>query len=127
MLLSLAAYFGFEIEQIDVPNAYLKADLEEIIYMEMPEGLTPPPGFEDCVLRLRKGLYGLKQSGREWNKRISKFLRSIGYKNLTGENCVFVNQTSHVIIALYVDDLLIFSKSKTAIKDIKKLLNRESK
>ena len=127
MLLSLAAYFGFEIEQMDVPNAYLKADLEEIIYMEMPEGLTPPPGYEDCVLRLRKGLYGLKQSGREWNKRISKFLRSIGYKTLTGDNCVFVNQTSHVIIALYVDDLLIFSKSKTAIKDVKELLNLEYK
>ena len=127
MLLSLAAYFGFEIEQMDVPNAYLKADLEEIIYMEMPEGLTPPPGYEDCVLRLRKGLYGLKQSGREWNKRISKFLRSIGYKTLTGDNCVFVNQTSHVIIALYVDDLLIFSKSKAAIKDDKELLNREYK
>ena len=127
MLLSLAAYFGFEIEQMDVPNAYLKADLEEIIYMEMPEGLTPPPGYEDCVLRLRKGLYGLKQSGREWNKRISKFLRSINYKTLTGDNCVFVNQTSHVIIALYVDDLLIFSKSTTAIKDVKKLLNREYK
>lgn len=43
MLLSLAAYSGFEIEQMDVPNAYVKGELQEEIYMEMSEGLTPPP------------------------------------------------------------------------------------
>lgn len=127
MLFSFAAYFGFMIEQMDVPNAYLKEDLEEEIYMEIPEGLTVPPGQEHYVLRLRKSLYGLKQSGHEWYKRISKFLRSIGYQTISGDNCVFVNHKTHVIIGLYVDDLLIFSKNEESMKEVKALLNQEYK
>lgn len=125
MLISFAAYFGLMIEQMDVPNAYLKGELEEEIYMEVPEGLTLPPGQMTFVLRLKKGLYGLKQSGREWNKKISKFLRSIGYLPISGDSCVFLNLVTNVIIALYVDDLLIFSKSKAAIEEVKALLNQE--
>ena len=127
MLLSLAAYYGFEIEQMDVPNAYVKGNLEEEIYIDVPEGLTLPPRMKDCVLRLKKSLYGLKQSGREWNKKISQFLNSIEYKAITNDTCIFVNHATRVIIALYVDDLLIFSKSKSAIKEIKALLNCEYK
>lgn len=112
---------------MDVPNAYLKGELEEEIYMEAPEGLILPLGQEHWVLRLKKGLYGLKQSGREWNKKISKFLHSIGYTTISGDNCVFFNPVTRVIIGLYVDDLLIFSKSKTAIKEVKTLLNNEYK
>lgn len=48
---------------MDVPDAYLKGDLEEEIDMEVPEGLTLPLECKDCVLRPRKELYGLKQSG----------------------------------------------------------------
>lgn len=125
MLLSLAAFYEFEIEQMDVPNACLKGNLEEEIYMETPEGLTLPPGMKDCVLRLRRGLYWLKQSGREWNEKISKFLNSIGYNAITSDTCIFVNHATRVITALYMDDLLIFSKSKSAIKGVKALLNRE--
>lgn len=44
MLLSLVAYYGFDIDQMDAPNAYIKGDLEEAIYMDAPEGLTLPLG-----------------------------------------------------------------------------------
>lgn len=65
MLLAFAAYFGFEIEQIDVPDAYLKSDLIEEIYMEILQGYQVPSSQRDNVLRLLRPLYGLKQSGRE--------------------------------------------------------------
>lgn len=125
MLLLFAARFGFLIEQMDVSNTYLKEDLEEKIYMEIPEGLSLPPDQKDCVLRLKKRLYRLKQSGQEWNKKISKYLRSIGYTTISGDDCVFVNHTAGVIIGLYVDDLLLFSKDESSMREMKKLLNRK--
>ncbi len=38
MLMAFAAYFGFEVEQMNVPDAYFKDDLNETIYMEIPQG-----------------------------------------------------------------------------------------
>jgi len=50
---------------IDVDTAFLYGDLDEEIYMQMPEGMT---GFSDEVLLLLKSLYGLIQAARQWNK-----------------------------------------------------------
>lgn len=111
MLLAFAAYHNLLVHQMDVPNAYLKGDLQEDIYMEISQGLNVPPGYESYVLKLNKGLYGLKQSGREWNKKITAFLIANGFVVLTGDSCVFVNHITHTIIGLYVDDLLIFAKT----------------
>ena len=127
MLLAFAAYFGFEIEQMDVPDAYLKGDLKENIYMDVPQGYELPSRQQDQVLRLLRPLYGLKQSGREWNAKAKKHLNSIGFVPLTSDNCVFINRATHVIIALYVDDLLIFSKSISAINTVKAQLFKEYK
>jgi len=54
------------IHQMDVVAAFLHGDLEEVIYMEQPEGYVIP-GKEDMVCQLEKSLYGLKQSPRCWN------------------------------------------------------------
>ncbi|CAL5375989.1 unnamed protein product [Camellia sinensis] len=65
VLLSLAANLDWPLYQFDVKNAFLHGDLEEEVYMDIP------PGFEDHqtegkVCKLRKSLYGLKQSPRAW-------------------------------------------------------------
>lgn len=127
ILLAFAAYFGFEIEQMDVPDAYLKGDLTEEIYMEIPQGYQVPSNQRDGVLRLLRPLYGLKQSGREWNIKVKRHLKSIGFTPITSDNCVFINKTTHVIIALYVDDLLIFAKNMAPINKVKSELFKEYK
>ena len=38
ILLAFVSYFGFEIEQMDVPDAYPIGDLKEVIYTEVPQG-----------------------------------------------------------------------------------------
>ena len=52
----------WEIEHVDIKSAYLNAPLKETIYMKPPRGVLKP-GQEGKVLRLLKGLYGLKQAG----------------------------------------------------------------
>jgi hypothetical protein len=61
--LSFVAMHNYELEQLDVKTSFLYGDLEEDIYMEHSEGFIVP-GKEDYVCRLKKFLYGLKQSPR---------------------------------------------------------------
>jgi len=73
--LALAARLDLEIHQIDIKGAYLNGKLtdDEVIFMRQP------PGFESSthpqkVCRLRRMLYGLKQSGRRWYQRLVEIL-----------------------------------------------------
>lgn len=110
---------------MNVPNTYLKRELLEEIFMEIPQGLKIPPKQENFVLKLKKELYSLKQSGQKWNKRIIKLLKSLDFVALTSDPCVFVNHTTRVIIVLYMDDMLIFGKLLKDVEAIKKLLRKE--
>ena len=56
---------------MDVVSAYLAGELQEEVFMEIPEGLDA----QDHVCRLRKGIYGLKQSVAVWHDQISKELQ----------------------------------------------------
>ena len=62
-MLALAAHFGWDIQQHDVKNAFLRGDLEEETYMEVPLGFEAKVP-ENTVCKLKKALYGLKQSPR---------------------------------------------------------------
>lgn len=70
VVLANAAQQDWEIHQVDVKSAYLNAPLEETVYMKPPRGVLKP-GQEGMVCRLLKGLYGLKQAGRGWHKKLS--------------------------------------------------------
>lgn len=74
-VLALSAHLDLELDQIDIKGAYLNGTLtdDEVIYMRQP------PGFESSehpkkVCRLRKTLYGLKQSGRHWYQKLVEIL-----------------------------------------------------
>ena len=64
-VLTNAAHQDWEIKNIDVKSTYPNAPLKEVIYMKLPIGVLKP-GQEGKVLRLLKGLYGLKQARRGW-------------------------------------------------------------
>ena len=71
VVLANAAHQDWEIEHIDVKSTYLNTKLKETIYMKPPRGVLKA-GQEGTVLRLKKGLYGLKQAGRGWYQEMSK-------------------------------------------------------
>ena len=68
-----AAQQDWEIEHVDIKNTYLNAPLKEVIFMKPPKGVLKP-GQEGKVLRLLKGLYGLKQAGRGWYLEMARVL-----------------------------------------------------
>jgi len=77
-LISCAVNFGWPLHQMDVKNAFLHGDLQEEVYMEIP------PGFANNqtvgkVCRLKKSLYGLKQSPRAWFDGFRRAVCGMGY------------------------------------------------
>ena len=63
LILSLVAHMDLELFQMDVKTAFLIGDLDEEIYMQQPVDFITP-GQENKVCKLRKSIYGLKQSSR---------------------------------------------------------------
>jgi hypothetical protein len=107
--LTLAAKWDHELDQLDVPTAFLRADVEEDVYMELPEGYRT--GKEHLVCKLRKSLYGLKQAPRNWYLLFSGFLQSeLGFKASVSDPC-FLHKRSRtgrlVQIFLFVDDIQV--------------------
>jgi hypothetical protein len=125
ILLAIAAIYGLEIHQMDVVTAFLAGELEEEIFMEQPEGFEVGNKEDDLVCRLRRSLYGLKQAPRVWNQRIRLFLKSIGFDQTYSDPCVYINKETDIIIAMWVDDLIIFGKDMVSINNLKVQLNEE--
>ena len=107
--LSLAAKWDYEVDQLDVPTAFLNADVDEDIFMEVPEGFRE--GREDMVCKVHKSLYGLKQAPRNWYLLVSGFLKENGYRPTVSDPCLFVRRSSSgrlIMIFLFVDDFQVY-------------------
>ena len=116
-----------ELEQLDVKTAFLHGDLEEEIYMQQPEGFKEP-GKEDYVCLLKRSLYGLKQSLRQWYKWFNSFMVTHGYMRCEYDYCVYFRilaDGSYIFLALYVDVMFVAAKSKQEIVKLKSLLSSE--
>jgi Reverse transcriptase (RNA-dependent DNA polymerase) len=84
-----AAHQDWEIKHIDVKSAYLNATLKEEIYIKPPRGVLKP-GQQGKVLKLLKGLYGLKQAGQGWYMEMSRvFVNEMGFKQSAIDHSVF--------------------------------------
>ena len=121
-LMSLAAKLDLKVHQMDAVTAFLQGDLgEEEIYMEQPEGFTDS-GAPTKVCKLRKALYGLKQASRVWNQKLDAELKRSGLKRSAYDTCVYYKLEGNtvLIVAVYVDDLLVFSNNQQWVNKLKK-------
>ncbi|CAA7028591.1 unnamed protein product [Microthlaspi erraticum] len=108
---------------MDVKNSFLQGELDEEVYM------TPPPGLEHIVkpgkvLKLRKVIYGLKQTPRAWYRKLSKTLLDRGFKRSEADHTLFTLQRKEgiVFILIYVDDMIISGNDKVGIQETKSYL-----
>ncbi|GJS02338.1 retrovirus-related pol polyprotein from transposon TNT 1-94 [Tanacetum coccineum] len=124
VILALTVCKDYELEQLDVKTTFLQRNLEEVIYMRQP------PGYEqgNKVCLLKKSLYGLKQSPRQWYRRFDEYMLSNEFKRNNYDSCVHYKSYApgeYIYLLLYVDDMLIACKSKAEIGSTKTLLKRE--
>lgn len=116
LLLSMAGKLNLHLKQFDVTTAFLNGTLSDEIYMK------PPPGFETNgdVMRLRKGLYGLKQSANIWNKMLVESLTKESFVQSEADECLFIRRTSSDVcyIVVHVDDMLCAASNERLIAKI---------
>lgn len=119
-IFAIAAARDWEVHQMDVKTAFLYGGVEEDIYINQPTGYgdTTPR-----VCKLKKALYGSKQSPRIWYDTLATFLRSQGMKPINADLSVFAKEG--LIIAIYVDDLLLTGSSVDQIKKAKLALSQK--
>lgn len=119
-LVALAVKLQLNINQMDAVTAFLQGDLVEEIYIEQPFGFHDD---SEKVCKLKKAIYGLKQSGREWNRKLDGALRLFGLVKSKADSCVYFTNNAELIVAIYVDDILIFWKRESICDKIKTMLS----
>lgn len=122
LLIAMAAQRGLSIDQMDAITAYLQGDLDEEIYTQQPEGFDDGSGR---VCKLKKAMYGLKQSGRQWNRCLDDALQSFGLIKSKIDMCVYYTKNVDLIIAIYVDDILICWKDPAVRDQIRAKLEKK--
>ncbi|KAL2236677.1 UNVERIFIED_CONTAM: Retrovirus-related Pol polyprotein from transposon TNT 1-94 [Sesamum indicum] len=125
VILALTAHFDWELKQMDVKTAFLHGDLDECIYMRQPVGFIEK-NKPDHVCLLKKSLYGLKQSPRQWNKKFDIFMLSLKFKKSDYDHCLYFKFSNEVpiFLVLYFDDMLITSPSINLIESLQKDLSK---
>ena len=115
-ILAIANQLDLEVHQMDVKSAFLNGKLNEEIYMHQPEGFVNAEKPRK-VCRLKKSLYGLKQSARCWNIVLDKHLKNSGYSQSPADLCVYTKTFKQndmdiiILVGVYVDDMIIASNN----------------
>ena len=112
VLLAIAAQRGYDVDQLDVTAAFLngKLDADEHVYMHIPDGFERVPGH---VFKLRRSLYGLRQSPRHWNRVLHEFMMGHGMQQSQVDRCLYYIP-GVLYVVCWVDDILIMSADGAA-------------
>jgi len=109
---------NLELHQVDIVGAYLQGDLDEEIYMKVPNGLAEKYGSGQKFWRLRKALYGLKQAGRQWKKCLHQVMTKLSFTHAMADDCLYVlweHDKIILMVLIYVDDITVTGKGISGI------------
>ena len=111
MIMAVAAKEDLEMRQFDIKTAFLNGELEEEVYMRPPVGVDV--SRRGRMLRLYRALYGLRQAGRAWNKRLESELRAKGFVQSDSDAGLWIlhGEAGAVLAMFYVDDGLVAART----------------
>nr|XP_016457873.1 PREDICTED: uncharacterized mitochondrial protein AtMg00810-like [Nicotiana tabacum]XP_016457931.1 PREDICTED: uncharacterized mitochondrial protein AtMg00810-like [Nicotiana tabacum] len=130
-LLALVVKMGWTIFQLDVNNVFLHDDLHEEVYIKIPPKMDVSSTSESSpfIYRLKKSLYGLRQASRQWFSKLSEALHSRGYISSLNDYSLFTKSSSDslVVLAVYVDDILLVVDDISELNSLKQFLDSQFK
>jgi hypothetical protein len=121
IVMILAAKLGLISVQCDITAAFIHGRVQETIYVHQPRGFHQGQGDE--VLKLKRTLYGLKQSPRYFFKYFTERLLKQGLTASKFDPCLFMSKT--LIVIIYVDYSLIYGKNDEEINDFIERMKQE--
>lgn len=126
VVLAMAAQFNLQTRHLDVTTAFLYGHLKETVYLRTPDGVQIPNGK---VIKLKRSLYGLKQSPRCWNDRFNEFIIKLGFTRSQADYCFYSWRQDDLVVYLliYVDDTLMVGNATSFMNSVIKKLSTEFK
>jgi hypothetical protein len=125
-ILSFSSANNFIADNMDVKTAFLYGDLDEEVYMEIPEGYDIDR--KKKVFKLKKSIYGLKQASRIWNEKFTEEVKKLGYQQSQADPCLFYRMEKDKIVGLIgivVDDVTLAIKNQREMERVKLLLSEK--
>jgi hypothetical protein len=124
ILLAIAAYFDYEIWQMDFKTAFLNGNIEEELYMVQPEGFFDTKDANK-VCKLQRSIYGLKEASRSWNIHFDEVIKCFGFVQNTEESCIYKKMSGSSVSfpVLYLDDILLIGNDVKMLNSVKEYLN----
>jgi len=107
--MAIAARFNLKLKQYNVVNAFINAQLEDIIYMRIPSGHKNPKK----ILQLQKALYGLRQLLLLWQKELTSTLLALKFQTISHKPYILIK--SGILIFFYVNDIVLAYRKKNTV------------
>nr|GEV14720.1 Gag-Pol polyprotein [Tanacetum cinerariifolium] len=110
IFLAHAAHKGFTVYQMDVKTSFLHGSLKKDVYVCQPEGFIDSD-HPTHVYKLKKPLYGLKQTPRAWYDELSTFLLQNEFSKGIIDSTLFTRCFGDdiLVVQVYVDDIIFGS------------------
>ena len=109
---------------MDIKNIFLHGNLAEEVYIKQPPGFVAQ-GESGLVCKLRRSLYGLKQSPRAWFSRFSSVVKEFSMIRSAADHSVFYHHSSTgqcIYLIVYVDNIIITGNDQDGIQKLKQHL-----
>ena len=114
LMLTLAVEKQLLVHHFDVTTAFLHSEIDHEIYVKAPKGYYET----NQVFKLRKSLYGLKQSPRNWYMHLGRLLTQEGFHQSEIDPCLFTGNDTSTYVLIYVDDICCIAPNEERIESI---------
>ena len=116
LLAALACELDSDLCHFDAEQAFVKSDLDEVVYIRLPPGCSALSGK---VVRLRRSLYGLKQASRTWHYHLVRGMKALEFEQCEVDACVMrlvEDGGVSVVVVVHVDDIFAIGRKSRCDK-----------